>query len=197
MFYALCHVVDSFVDVEKIPRRNRPMIRSAVVASLRKTSRREIYRNDVALTLVDAANSEIADQIATNVLIIEDEPLVALDLTEIVEGLGHSVVSIARTHKEAVAAIAATRPGLILADIQLADGSSGIEAVNEILGSLSTPVIFVTAYPERFLNGEPPEPAFLIAKPFSVDGLKAVISQALFFDKRSHRRDADKAVSTA
>jgi CheY-like chemotaxis protein/DNA-directed RNA polymerase specialized sigma24 family protein len=151
----------------------------------------------VAGTLVEAANSEISEQIATNVLIIEDEPLVALDLREIVEGLGHSVVSMARTHKEALATIAMGRPGLILADIQLADGSSGIEAVNEILGSLSTPVIFVTAYPERFLNGEPPEPAFLIAKPFSVDGLKAVISQALFFDKRSHRRDADKAVSTA
>jgi CheY-like chemotaxis protein/DNA-directed RNA polymerase specialized sigma24 family protein len=151
----------------------------------------------VAGALVDVANSEIADQIATNVLIIEDEPLVALDLREIVEGLGHSVVGIARTHEEALAAITASRPGLILADIQLADGSSGIEAVNEILGSLSTPVIFVTAYPERFLNGEPPEPAFLIAKPFSVDGLKAVISQALFFDKRSHRRDTDKAVSTA
>ncbi len=151
----------------------------------------------VASTLVEAANSQIADQIATNVLIIEDEPLVALDLREIVEGLGHGVVGIARTHKEAVATIAMGRPGLILADIQLADGSSGIEAVNEILGNLSTPVIFVTAYPERFLNGEPPEPAFLIAKPFNVDGLKAVISQALFFDKRSHRKDADQAVSTA
>jgi CheY-like chemotaxis protein len=151
----------------------------------------------VAGTLVEAANSEIADQIATNVLIIEDEPLVAFDLREIVEGLGHSIVGIARTHAQAVAAIATSRPGLILADIQLADGSSGIEAVNEILGSLSTPVIFVTAYPERFLNGEPPEPAFLIAKPFSVDGLKAVISQALFFDKRSHRKDADKTASSA
>ena len=151
----------------------------------------------IAGALVDAANKQIADQIATHVLIIEDEPLVALDLREIVEGLGHSVVGVARTHREALATIAATRPGLILADIQLADGSSGIEAVNEFFGSLSTPVIFVTAYPERFLNGEPPEPAFLISKPFSVDGLKAVVSQALFFDKRSHRKDADKVVSTA
>ena len=58
--------------------------------------------------------------------------------------------------------------------------------------SLSTPVIFVTAYPERFLTGEPPEPAFLIAKPFSVDSLKAMISQALFFDRRSQRRSANR-----
>jgi CheY-like chemotaxis protein len=80
------------------------------------------------------------------------------------------------------------KPGLILADIQVADGSSGLDAVNEILGSFSTPVIFVTAYPERFLTGAPPEPAFLVTKPFSVESLKAVISQALFFNRRSQRK---------
>jgi CheY-like chemotaxis protein len=145
-----------------------------------------------ASALLDAANAELAEQIATDVLIIEDEPWIALDLRGVVEELGHRVVAVARTHKEAVAAIEESRPGLILADIQLADGSSGLEAVNEILEAFSTPVIFVTAYPERFLTGEPPEPAFLVAKPFSVDSLKAVISQALFFDKRSHRKEPEK-----
>lgn len=150
-----------------------------------------------AAALIDAASAEIASQLATDVLIIEDEPLIALDLRALVEELGHRVVAVARTHKEAVAAIAKTPPGLILADIQLADNSSGLEAVNEILGSMSTPVIFVTAYPERFLKGEPPEPAFLIAKPFSVDSLKAIISQALFFNKRSHVKDNSKQIGRA
>jgi len=150
-----------------------------------------------AVMLIEAANSEIADQIATEVLIIEDEPLIALDLKGVVEELGHRVVGMARTHAEAVEAIETARPGLILADIQLADGSSGLEAVNEILGSFSTPVIFVTAYPERFLTGEPPEPAFLISKPFSVDSLKAVISQALFFDRRSRRKGAQRVAPQA
>ncbi len=144
---------------------------------------------ETAEALVDVANSEIAEQIETDVLIIEDEPLIAHDLRSIVEELGHRVVGMARTHREAIASIGDAKPGLILADIQLADGSSGLDAVNEILGSLSTPVIFVTAYPERFLKGEPPEPAFLIAKPFSVESLKAVISQALFFNRRSRRRE--------
>lgn len=143
-----------------------------------------------AAGLVEAANTEIADQIATDVLIIEDEPFIAHDLRSIVEELGHRVVGMARTHREAVSAIKQGEPGLILADIQLADGSSGLDAVNEILGALSSPVIFVTAYPERFLTGAPPEPAFLVTKPFSVESLKAVISQALFFDRRSHRRSA-------
>ncbi|MBI1869180.1 MAG: response regulator [Methylocystis sp.] len=146
-----------------------------------------------ASALIDAASSEIAGQLATDVLIIEDEPLIAFDLRSLVEELGHRVVAVARTRKEAVAAIEGTQPGLILADIQLADGSSGLAAVNEILGALSVPVIFVTAYPERFLTGEPPEPAFLVAKPFSVESLKAVISQALFFDRRSRRKTVKSA----
>jgi CheY-like chemotaxis protein len=143
-----------------------------------------------AQDLISQANDEIADQIATDVLIIEDEPFIAHDLRAIVEELGHRVTGMARTHREAVDTIGSSKPGLILADIQLADGSSGLDAVNEILDTLSTPVIFITAYPERFLTGAPPEPAFLVTKPFSVESLKAVISQALFFDKRSHKRDA-------
>lgn len=140
--------------------------------------------------LVDKAGNEIADQIRTDVLIIEDEPFIALDLQTLVSDLGHDIVGIARTHSEAIDLISKNRPGLILADIQLADGSSGLEAVNQILETFSVPVIFVTAYPERFLTGAPPEPAFLVTKPFSVDSLKAVISQALFFDRRSHRKSA-------
>ncbi len=137
--------------------------------------------------LVDTAGREIADQIRTDVLIIEDEPFIALDLQTLVEDLGHRVVDVARTHREAVAALETLKPGLILADIQLADGSSGLDAVNEILGTLEVPVVFITAYPERFLTGDRPEPAFLITKPFLIETVKAVISQALFFDRRSHR----------
>ena len=73
----------------------------------------------------------------------------------------------------------------MLADIQLADGSSGLDAVNEILTAVNVPVIFITAYPERLLTGDKPEPAFLITKPFQPDAVKAAISQALFFDRKA------------
>ncbi|MFO1148403.1 MAG: response regulator [Alsobacter sp.] len=140
-----------------------------------------------AASLIEAAGHEIAGQLSTDVLIIEDEPLIALDLQAVVEELGHRVVDVARTHKEAIASIQKFKPGLILADIQLADGSSGLEAVNEILGSLEVPVVFITAYPERFLTGTRPEPAFLITKPFLSDTVKAVTSQALFFQRKARR----------
>jgi DNA-directed RNA polymerase specialized sigma24 family protein len=143
--------------------------------------------SDDARDLIDQAGRGIAEQLRTKVLIIEDEPLIALDLQYLVEQLGHEVQTIARTHRDAVRAAVKGSPGLILADIQLADGSSGLEAVNEILGSIEAPVIFITAFPERFLTGSAPEPAFLIAKPFSAEAVKATISQALFFDRKSHR----------
>ncbi len=140
--------------------------------------------------LVDDAGRELAADIATQIMIIEDEPLIAMDLEGLVEGLGHSVTGIARTRDEALALARDKRPGLILADIQLADGSSGLDAVNDLLETFQVPVIFITAYPERFLTGERPEPAFLIAKPFQPANVSAVISQALFFQQTSHRRAA-------
>ena len=139
--------------------------------------------------LIDLAGHEIAAQVATDVLIIEDEPMIAMDLESIVEGLGHRVTAVARTHAEAVKAVDRHKPGLVLADIQLADGSSGLDAVNEMLGAIEVPVIFITAYPDRLLTGERPEPAFLITKPYQPDTVKAIVSQALFFERRAHLRD--------
>lgn len=149
----------------------------------------DITTNEAA-ALVQSAGQEIAEQVATDVLIIEDEPIIALDIETMVEELGHRVTGVARTHREAIALAAKRRPGLVLADIQLADGSSGLEAVNEILGAMEVPVIFITAYPERLLTGDRPEPAFLITKPFQPEAVKAAISQALFFDRRAGRKAA-------
>jgi CheY-like chemotaxis protein len=124
--------------------------------------------------------------VATDILIIEDEPLIAMDIEQMVEGLGHNVVSAspAPTRKPWRSTTRRT-PKMILADIQLADGSSGIDAVNDILSTHPVPVIFITAFPERLLTGERPEPTFLVTKPFNPDMVKALISQALFFDEGS------------
>ncbi|NBB14056.1 response regulator [Caulobacter sp. SLTY] len=131
--------------------------------------------------LIAQAQADIDAELATDVLIIEDEPVIAADIEALVRELGHNVVDIAATRTEAVEAIAKKQPGLVLADIQLADGSSGIDAVKDILGQFNVPVIFITAFPERLLTGERPEPTFLITKPFQPETVKAAIGQALFF----------------
>lgn len=132
-------------------------------------------------TLLDAAHREIESQLSTSVLIIEDEPIIAADLANLVEDLGHTFVGNAATRTQAVSLARRVRPGLILCDVQLADNSSGIDAVQDILTDFDVPVIFITAFPERLLTGERPEPTYLITKPFQDDTVKAAISQALFF----------------
>jgi DNA-directed RNA polymerase specialized sigma24 family protein/CheY-like chemotaxis protein len=140
--------------------------------------------------LIASADREIANQLSpAEILIIEDEPMTAAHLEDLVRSLGHEVIGVARTHQDALKLAHEKRPGLILSDIQLADGSSGVEAVNEILGQLEAPVIFITGHPEMLLTGEKPEPTFLIAKPFNAETVKAVIGQALFFEVRSRRKD--------
>jgi DNA-directed RNA polymerase specialized sigma24 family protein len=138
--------------------------------------------------LVEESGRELAARIATDVLIIEDEALIALDLEALVENLGHKVVGVARTRSEAITIARTKAPGLILADIQLADGSSGLDAVNDLLNTFEVPVIFITAYPERFLTGERPEPAFLVSKPYQPSTVSALVSQALFFERNAVQR---------
>lgn len=138
---------------------------------------------DALQRLIQNASAEITEQMKTRVLIIEDEPLIAADLHSLVVSLGHDVIGMARTRTQAVEIAIQEKPGLILADIQLADGSSGIDAVNDLIGSFEFPVIFITAYPDRLLTGQRPEPTFLITKPFEDETVMAVIGQALFFDQ--------------
>ncbi|MEM8750651.1 MAG: response regulator [Pseudomonadota bacterium] len=174
-----------------------PMPRQAfLLSTVEEFSREETARildvsDDEVAALLNQAGREIAEQVATSVLIIEDEPIIAMDIEQMVIDLGHEVTGIARTHSEAVEQISKRSPGMVLADIQLADGSSGIDAVNDILKSVDVPVIFITAFPERLLTGERPEPAFLVTKPFQQDHVQALISQALFFEQNagaSHRQ---------
>ncbi len=131
------------------------------------------------------AKTVMADSLKSQVMIIEDEAIIALHIQSIVKSVGHDVVGVARTHAEAVKMAHETQPELVLADISLADGSSGIDAVKEILEDIDVPVIFVTAFPERLLTGERPEPTYLITKPFEPIMLTATIAQALLSDREN------------
>jgi CheY-like chemotaxis protein len=130
---------------------------------------------------LDLARQELRRQATTRVLIIEDEPVIAMDIAGIVESLGHEVVGVAARQFEAVELARQHRPGLVLADVQLQDGDSGISTVQEILQSMDAPVIFVTGFPERLLTGDRVEPAFIVTKPFDPETLKVAIGQALSF----------------
>ena len=139
--------------------------------------------------LISAAHSDMEGRVAGRIMVIEDEPIIAADISAIVEELGHAVIGVARTRQEAVDLGATERPDLILADIQLADNSSGIDAVNDLLQAMpDIPVIFITAFPERLLTGDRPEPAFLISKPYKEEQVQSAVSQAMFFSSTETMR---------
>ena len=132
--------------------------------------------------LIQEAIEEIDRESTTNVLIIEDEPLISMQLEDLVRSLGHEICGTAATRTQAQQVVAEHRPGLVLADIQLAGGGSGLWAGEDIFAIGAVPVIFITAYPERLLTGNRPEPTYLITKPFQESTVRAAISQALFFN---------------
>jgi DNA-directed RNA polymerase specialized sigma24 family protein len=180
------------VRLMRIAPRSRQAFLLTAVEGFSPSEAAEILGVDFAEVerLISEAQREIDAELATEVLIIEDEPVIAADIEALVKELGHHVTGIAATRTEAKAAVQTQAPGLVLADIQLADGSSGIDAVKDILANLDIPVIFITAFPERLLTGERPEPTFLITKPFQPETVKAAIGQALFFHPRRHDRAA-------
>lgn len=130
---------------------------------------------------VEAARHQVSQAMRSRVLIIEDEPIIAMHIEQIVLDMGHEVVGMAMTRDDAVILAREERPDLVLADIQLADGSSGIDAVDAILQEFPVPVIFITAFPERLLTGQQREPAYLVTKPFNPETVVATIGEALLF----------------
>ncbi len=164
------------------PSNREALLLSSLEGFSRAETARILNKTEAAVDAqIVKTQKEIELQLASRVLIIEDEPIIALDLESIVKDLGHEVVAIAATRDDAVRKALTHRPGLVLADVRLADGSSGIDAVSEILRSFDVPVIFITAYPERLLTGERPEPTYLITKPFLTETVMAAVGQALFF----------------
>ena len=182
---------DTASGLEEIAQRRIAVLTPPSREALLLSSLEDFSLNDIATImnvptteaemLQTAALAEIEKQTSARILIIEDEPIIAMDIESIVLELGHTSLGIADTHEIAVKLADEERPDLILSDIQLADGSSGIDAAKEILEKFSVPIIFITAFPERLLTGERPEPTFLITKPFKRSAVQIAVSQALFF----------------
>jgi DNA-directed RNA polymerase specialized sigma24 family protein len=196
---ALPHLDDAAHRLMRIAPRSRQAFLLTALEGFTPSETAQILDTsfDEVERLIAEAQAEIDAELATEVLIIEDEPVIAADIEALVRELGHEVVDIAATRKEAIDAALRKRPGLVLADIQLADGSSGIDAVKDILSRFDVPVIFITAFPERLLTGERPEPTFLITKPFQPETVKAAIGQALFFHPARERKAPEAGLQSS
>ncbi len=194
-FHAVWSIVDSAVpedatidldsrvkrSLASLPSRERQALLLVTVESFSAAEAGTILGCDEVEIhdLIRRARADLAQRTMANILIIEDDAIIALNNAEIVREMGHNVTGTAARQREAIALVEQTAPDLILADIQLADGDDGIRTVQEILKTAKMPVIFVTGFPERLLTGRTLEPAFVITKPFEPETLKTAIAHAL------------------
>jgi two-component system, response regulator PdtaR len=119
---------------------------------------------------------------AASILVVEDEPIVALDLQHTLERMGYSVVGIATSGSEALQQTRIAKPDLILMDIQLSDDMDGIETamrIGEQFGA--TAIIYLTAQTDEntLQRARETNPSDLLSKPFAESWLKATIEAAL------------------
>jgi CheY-like chemotaxis protein len=128
---------------------------------------------------LDSARLVLLSAAAADVLIIEDEPIIAMDIRRLLQECGHRVVGVAASEAAALALAVDRVVGLVVADIDLGEGGNGIAAVRNILQVVRVPVIFVTAYPQQLLTANGVEPAFVMNKPFDPVGLAVSAYQAV------------------
>lgn len=196
VFHRLCKGINTVGHesgvISSLPLHARQSLLLTAIEGFSVQEAANILESDVERVTAEIANARqsISEILQAKVMIIEDEAIIALHIQSIVEDLGHIVTGIARTRGEAVQLAAHTQPELVLADISLADGSSGIDAVKDILVMMDVPVIFITAFPERLLTGERPEPTYLITKPFEPETVMATIGQALLFHREQSAASA-------
>ena len=124
------------------------------------------------------------------VMVVEDEGVVALQIRESLEGLGYTVPLVALSGEEAVEKLLETEPDLILMDIKLTGGLSGIEAARKIRGLLDVPVVYLTAFSDRetLELAKVTDPYGYILKPFDEKSLNAIIEMSL--SRHRHAREA-------
>jgi CheY-like chemotaxis protein/DNA-directed RNA polymerase specialized sigma24 family protein len=166
-----------------LPRRERQAFLLLELEQFRIVQIAQILRQPEAeiAAMIDHAREELSNLPQAYILVIEDDPIIALGNSQIIEEMGHRVAGTASTEAEAMRLFETTRPDLVLADVRLSDGSSGLDAARKIMSRDNTPVVFVTGHPEDVLTGKRTEPAYVIEKPFNPETLKAAISQALSF----------------
>jgi hypothetical protein len=128
------------------------------------------------------------------ILIVEDESVVAMDLTQDLERLGYQIVGIADTGSEAIRLAEEVRPELVLMDIHLHGGMDGIAAARTIRDHWRIPVIFITAHSndDTFALANEIKPSGYLTKPFRAHDLGAAVAVALHQDKLARELFAEK-----
>lgn len=126
------------------------------------------------------------------ILIVEDEPIVALDLHQEIMQMGCEVVGVAESADEALLAVSACRPDLALMDIRIVGSMDGIQTARLLSSLYGTPSIFLTSYSDEttIARAARAMPYGYLTKPFQSGELKATLQVALHKARLDARQNA-------
>lgn len=114
------------------------------------------------------------------IVLVEDQVLLAMALTDALTALGHEVVSQACTASGAVLVTGQFRPDIVITDIHLGSGGEGIEAAREIQTRFGINVIIVTGDDDADVRQRAYDVGYfaILAKPYPLEDLEAVLARA-------------------
>ena len=120
------------------------------------------------------------------ILIVEDEPIVALDIERTLVNLGYSITDSVANYDDAMSSVSSDTPDIIFMDINLADSKSGIEIVKEIKKTNDIPIIYLTAFSddETMQEAIQTNPVNYLLKPFKREDLKSSILLSIYKIKK-------------
>src|SRR5579883_426068 len=134
-----------------------------------------------------AAESDVASMV--QILVVEDEGVIAADIKDCLEGLGYAVPAVAASGEEAIATATTLRPDIVLMDIRLKGDMDGVQAAAQIWQRLHIPVVYSTGYSDRVTleRAKATGPFGYVLKPIEERELYVAIETAL----QRYRLDKD------
>lgn len=133
-----------------------------------------------ARELLGQAQEGLREALIADILIVEDDAIIAFDLAETVRGMGHHVCGTAATMDAALATARSHQPTLALMDLRLAHGDSGIVTAQALRQRSALPIIFVTAFGDELARRGLEHLGPVIQKPFTREQIERAITQAVF-----------------
>jgi CheY-like chemotaxis protein len=133
-----------------------------------------------AAQLLTQSRNGVRGALTQRVLVVEDNPILALEIGSLVTDMGHVVCGTAANEREALELAETERPTLALLDVRLADGDNGIAVARALRQQKALRTIFVTAFDDELLERDARHLGQVVRKPFTADAVKAAISRAVF-----------------
>lgn len=177
------HPIERALATLPEPERRLYLLTTLERLTMAEAARVMVMPPEKAIEAVRRARDALRERMTARVLVVEDNPVIALDLQTVVADMGHEVCGTAAGEKQALALAEETKPTLALMDIRLAAGDDGIAVARQMRERLGLKVIFVTAFASELERQRLEHLGTVVQKPFSAQDIRDAISRMVFMPR--------------